>query len=97
MLSEKIVLEANFTPRRGLIFAESDFEESNVLEIDAAKDKAYGDRNIQLGARERPEHISKRKTENSLEHAQTVTQEPMEEEVSVEVVPEDTEDLKTDN
>ena len=71
--------------------------ESNVLEIDAAKDKAYGDRNIQLGVRERPEHISKRKTENSLEHAQTVTREPTEEEVSVEVVPEDTEDLKTDN
>ena len=71
--------------------------ESNVLEIDAAKDKAFGDRNIQLGVRERPEHIFKRKTENSLEHAQTVTQEPMEEEVSVEVVAEDTEDLKTDN
>ena len=65
--------------------------ESNVLEIDAGKDKAFGDRNIQLGVRERPEHISKRKTENSLEHAQT------EEEVLVEVVPEDTEDLKTDD
>ncbi|XP_015769787.1 PREDICTED: uncharacterized protein LOC107348279 [Acropora digitifera] len=71
--------------------------ESNVLEIDLAKDKAYGGRNIKLSVRKRPEHISKRKTENSLEHAQTVTREPMEEEVSVEVVPEDTEDLKTDN
>ena len=71
--------------------------ESNVLEIDLAKDKAYGDRNIKLGVRERPEHISKRKTTNSLEHAQTVTREPTEEEVSVEVAPEDTEDLKTDN
>lgn len=71
--------------------------ESNVLEIDVAKDKAFGDTNIQLGVRERPEHLSKQKTENSSEHAQTVTQEPMEEEISVEVVPDDAEDLKTDN
>lgn len=71
--------------------------ESNVLEVDATKDKACGGRNIQISVSDRPEHQGQRKTEDDLKHAYTVRKEPIEEEVSVEVVPDDKEDLNLRN